>query len=138
MGNWKTVRIVGTMSAEDAQKVRKYLSCGFDSNDWGCLHNGGMAGLPNWGKEKVNCIGNLGERGYDEDSILKELEKISEFAPSLSISIHMGDDYERTNCVKSIVLQNGKGQILDPLIEDIGSIPQDQVEANLLAQLRGF
>lgn len=132
MGNWRTVRIVGTMSAEDASSVKKYLSCGFDGDDWGCLHNGGLAGLPNWGRTNINCIGNLGERGYDEDSIQEELDKISQFAPSMNLIVHLGDNYESTKCVKSIKVENKNVEILEPLIDDIGGIPQEQIRANLM------
>ena len=67
MGDWKAVQIEGTCGTEDVNALRRYLGVGFEDERWGPLHNGGMAGLPNWAAEKISACGNLGERGFSID-----------------------------------------------------------------------
>ena len=138
MGNWRTVNIVGTTNDEDAIRVSNYLSGGFKSPNFGCLHNGGLCGLPNWGKTNIDVVGNLGERDYDENDIKEELEKIAKFAPSLNVSVHLGDNYEETNCVKTIVIENGIAEIIEPQVDEIRAIPEAQMQSALFAQLGIF
>jgi hypothetical protein len=135
MGNWRTVNLVGTLSTEDAKKVHDYLELNYQHNDWNCLHNGGIYGLPNWGETIIDCVGNLAERNYDAEDILEELEKIAIFAPSLSIIVHCGGNYESNECVSSIVFNQGKGEIVEPLIDKIGEIPSSQIGDNFKKQL---
>lgn len=135
MGNWRTVKIVGSMSSKDAVAVNNYLE---DDEEFGCLHNGGLCGLPNWGQTSICYVGNLGERDFSVEDIKEELEKIVTFAPSLDIVVHAGGDNEDTECISSIVVKDQNVDIVEPLVDDIGKIPEDQIKAQLMKQLFKF
>jgi hypothetical protein len=130
MGNWRTVRIIGTCSKDDVTALRAELDLRTEIENFHCLGNtGGLCSLPNWGNENIDVIGNLAERDYSVNDVAKQLEKLAKIAPSLKVKIHCGGDYESTDCVNTIVLENGVVEIRQPEIESIGEISQSQIEA---------
>lgn len=128
MGNWTRVKIVGSCASEHVAALMEYLSADFMDDRWGCLHNGGLAGLPNWSGEMIEAVGNLGERDFTALDIRDELEKIAKIAPSLVMQVHVGADYERENCVHTIHLLDGKAKIVNPGITTIPEISKEHIE----------
>jgi hypothetical protein len=54
MGNWRTVTIVGECAEAETGALRNYLKAGYGDDRWGCLHGGGICGLPNWAGHLIN------------------------------------------------------------------------------------
>jgi hypothetical protein len=136
MGNWKRVKIEGSCSAADVKTLRDALTMGKDYSNFHCLvHTGGIAGLPNWAGETIDAVGNLAERGYDQDDIEEVLLEIAAVAPSLAVKVHVGDDNESDRCVATVVLSGQRVEIVEPEIETIPEMSQDQMHRNLLSQL---
>lgn len=138
MGNWTTVNIVGTCGAEDIDALTKALTMDSDYGNFHCLINsGGMCGLPDWAREKIDVVGNLSERDYDADSVRRTLEEIAKTVPSLCVKVHVGGDYEDKNCVATVTLKGGKALITDPEIEEIREIEPMQMHGQFFNALMG-
>lgn len=137
MGNWHRVKIEGTCGASDVNALRQHLFASFDDARWGCLHNGGICGLPNWAAENIDAVGNLGERDFTPDSVAEELFKIAQVAPSLAVTVHFGADNEGDACVKSIVLKGGAVTVEDPKIAEVPVLDGEAMRNNLMNMMRG-
>ncbi len=135
VGNWKRVQIQGTCPADQAAALRAALNPGRDFENFHCLVNGGAMGLPNWAAEKIEAVGNLAERGYDEESVANTLEGLAEKAPGLEVVVHVGADYEKDECVASVALVGGKATVTEPKVEKIPPTPLGQVQDNVMAQM---
>jgi hypothetical protein len=120
--------------------LRKAITS-FDINDpqtfenFHCLCNGGMAGLPMWAMENISVVGNLAERGYGEESVAETLEDIAKTVPDLAVKVHLGGDYETSECVATIALENGKASVGPPEREKIPDTPEAQMTGHLVNQL---
>lgn len=138
MGNWTTVNIKGTITPEHVQAVRKHFAKDFMDDGWGCLHNGGICGLPNLGTEVIDATGNLGERDYDAESVAEECNKVLAFAPSFDVIVHVGGDYESLDVVATVKKVDGKYQVISPEAKKIEPMNAEAMQANFLKQMRGF
>lgn len=136
MGNWTTVNIKGTIAPEHVQAVRKHFAKDFMDEGWGCLHGGGICGLPNLGTENINAAGNLGERDYGAEDVAKECNKVLAFAPSFDVVVHVGEDYESLEVAATVKKVDGKYQVVAPEVKTIEPISQEMMQANLFKQLR--
>jgi hypothetical protein len=135
MGDWRRVQIVGTCGAQDVPKLRAHLAKDFTEDGWGCLHSGGICGLPNWGRENIDVIGNLGERDYTPQSVGEELARIVEaVAPSLNVRVYVGEEYEGDKCVATVSLGEDGAVVGPPEIENVPPISEDQLRASMMAQ----
>jgi hypothetical protein len=135
MGNWTRVKITGSMAPEHVAALSNHLAADFMDKRWGCLHNGGICGLPNWAAVTIDALGNLGERDYGPQSIAEELEKMAGIAPSLSAKVHVGSDYEKPECVATVTLADGKATIGPAEIAMIPDLNEGHMMAGLLRQL---
>lgn len=140
MGNWRTVQIIGSCSKEDTSALRKAIIYDIHSDarqEFYCLsHTGGLAGLPMWPAETINAIGNLAERGYAVNDIAEALRELVQIAPSLSVKIHCGGEWESKSCVTTIHLKDGKITINPPEIEVLPDPPEEQWIAHFYEQMR--
>lgn len=136
MGNWMTVNVMGSCNSGEVSALKEALEPGDDYKNFHCLCNtGGLCGLGNWAAEEISAIGNLAERDYTIDSVVEELEKLSQIVPSLKVKIHCGGDYESKNCVATVICENGKVSKREPEIEKLMAIPGGQIKGNLLGAL---
>lgn len=144
MGNWRTIHIEGTMSAEDAAKLRELLDDVWRSDAENvdqitCLSfdskHPGLCGLGAWPSERMSRTGNLYERDYTVQDVADALTELVKVAPSMLLQVHCGDEYESEECVASVAVDEGVVAILEPAIAKIPEIPQEQVQYNLLANL---
>jgi hypothetical protein len=133
MGNWTTVHISGTCNKEDLPALKEAVNTGDDWSKFHCLCNtGGLCGLGDWANESISALGNLAERDYGVEDIAEQLEKLVKEAPSLKVKIHVGGDYESLKCAATVICEDGKVSIDEPEIKELPSIPQGQIQANLL------
>lgn len=135
MGNWRRVKIIGTCSKEDVPKLREALDPGRNYENFHCLVCGGVAGLPNWAEEEINVTGNLAERDFSPRDVGDQLLKLSVTAPSLRVSVHCGADYEKPECIKTVVLSDGDVELIEPMLEMIPEISQAQIAQGLRDQM---
>jgi hypothetical protein len=131
------VKIVGTCAPDDVEKLKPRLGWSDDFEDFHCLRNGGVCGLPNWAREKIDVVGNLAERDFDVDDIRDTLLDLADAAPSLEVKVHVGGDYEAAECVATVTLEAGGSTIGPPEIEEVPAISEEQMRGGLLAQLSG-
>jgi hypothetical protein len=145
MGNWRTVNIVGTMSAEHAARLREAL----DHGDYtlmgkmppgvGCLAfssvHPGLCGLGAWPAETMNRCGNLHERGYSVEDVAAALRVLVEFAPSMLLKVHCGGEYESETCVATISVGEGLVVVGKPERETVDTPSDDQMLGNLYRNL---
>ena len=123
MGNWRRVKIEGTCDREHVEALREALTLRDDLDNFHCLiHTCGIFGLPNWAALKIAAVGNLAERGYDEDSIAATLQELSTVAPSLKVCVHVGGDNEADDCVATVVLAEGAAEIIGPQIDTLPAV----------------
>lgn len=135
MGNWRRVWIEGTCDHKDVDALTQRLAAPFGDEKWGPLCNGGICGLPNFADTEFNVVGNLGERDFDENAVAYHLEELRGVAPSLKCVIHMGDDYESSNCASSVVCNEHGIYVTEAQVEEIPEITEDQMMQSFLKQL---
>ena len=156
MGNWRTVNVTGTMSAQDAEAVRDYLGYPDLSRyrpDLGmerdpamdhfgplsfCRHKPSLAGLGDWPAPVMNRAGNLAERGYDPDDVAEQLRELVAFAGSMLLKVHCGGDYESLECVATVSVGEGLVMVGRPEVERIEPMGEAQATLNVLRALSAF
>jgi hypothetical protein len=141
MGNWTTVYVIDACAPHEVASLADEIYFDMNRRDdrypFHCLCNtGGLCGLGNWAVTDIDRIGNLAERGYTVESVARQLEKIATHAPSLTLKVHCGGDYEDSKCVATITLVAGKATVGPLEVEDVGKIPEEQMNANFFKQLR--
>jgi hypothetical protein len=103
MGNWRTVRIVGTCAPSDVRPLAEALTVSRgDFEGFHCLTCGGLCGLRNWAAPTIDVIGNLAERDYSIDTVRETLQQLLVVAPSLRVDVHCGGDNEDQKCVETL------------------------------------
>lgn len=147
MGNWRTVNITGTMTEADAAALREYLGYTYEDGDsaWArfgplsfCRGKPSLCGINRWPAAKIDVIGNLAERDYDPDDVVKHLRELIRIAPSMSLVIHCGDDYESLNCIATIRVGEGLVcRMKQPEVQQVKSISDEQATVNLIQALSG-
>tara|TARA_R110002072_G_scaffold248548_1_gene407530 strand:- start:1416 stop:1835 length:420 start_codon:yes stop_codon:yes gene_type:complete len=138
MGNWTTVHISGTCNAGDVPALKAAVNTGDDWDAFHCLCNsGGLCGLGDWVCEEMSVIGNLAERDYGAEDVAAQLREFAKIAPSLNLKVHVGGAYESLDCVATVNCIDGAVTINDAEIKTLASIPQAQIQANLMSALTG-
>jgi hypothetical protein len=145
MGNWRTVNIVGTMSAEHAARLREALDYGdytltgkmppgVDCLAFSSVHPG-LCGLGAWPAETMNRCGNLHERDYSVEDVAAALRVLVECAPSMLLKVYCGGEYESETCVATISVGEGLVVVGKPERETVDTPSDDQVLGNLYRNL---
>lgn len=119
MGNWRTVRIVGSCDETDIDALLKATAWSNDSTlgELHCLsRTSGLFGLGNWVSTNIWAQGNLAERDYDVKNVADQLQKLASVAPSLELTIHCGGDYESRQVVNTIELHDGQVFVNPPAL----------------------
>lgn len=137
MGNWRRVQIIGTCDWREVPKLRQAIMMPRDYLRLHCLMNGGLAGLPLWAGQDINAIGNLAERDYTPQDVADTLVELVRIAPSLTVKVHCGADYEASQCIATVTLADGAATVGEAEIEEIPDIPEGQMKVSFLAQLLG-
>lgn len=133
MGNWTTVKLEGSCSAEDLPALRAAVNTGDDWEAFHCLCNtGGICGLGDWTGTEIDAVGNLAERDYDKDDVAEQLRELVKVAPSLKVDAHIGGDYESKECVATVICDGGRVTIEPPRIQEIPEISQAQMQSAFL------
>lgn len=142
MGDWRRAKIIGTCGAEDVHAARQHVEINMrvgNAVDWdrfGALSSvGGLAGLPVWPAEVIDAMGNLAERGYDEESVQEYLEELALIAPSLRCCVHLGKAYESSECEATIELGANGVAILPPQVEQVAEASVEQMQGNFRRQM---
>lgn len=137
MGNWRRVQIVGTCEEEDIEILRKAITWDQKSlENFHCLmFTGGVAGLPDWARDRIKVVGNLAERDYDMDDVVEALKDLHKIVPSLNVRVHCGGENEDEKCVATVELMKNQVTILTPQIKEIPEISANQMNSNLMGQL---
>lgn len=139
MGNWMTVRIVGTCDADDVPALRKAIDPGPDYLNLHCLSGGsGVCGIGDWASADIDRVGNVAERDYTPEDVAEALGQIVKAVPSLTVKVHCGGDYESKDVVATVICEGGKVTVGEPEEKAIPEIPKSQMRANFMSQLMGF
>lgn len=138
MGDWRRVQIIGTCSEEDVPRLRDAMALDTEHyKNFHCLSNaGGLAGLPDWAATSFDVVGNLAERNYDVAAVAKQIELLAWAAPSLNVTVHVGEAFEESTCVATIICKDKEVEVIRPRIENVPPIPEDQIAGRLFAALR--
>ena len=134
MGNWMTVNMLGTCAAAELPALRKACNPGKDWDNFHALCFDGspsLCGLNDWTGEKISAIGNLAERDYTVASVAKTCEMLVKAAPSLTLKIHCGGDYEDKKCAATITVENGTVRTGEPEVAELMDISPAQIETNM-------
>lgn len=133
MEDYRRVYIQGTCDFEEVPALARALDMGKDYRNFHCLvFSGAMSGLPNWASDEIEAIGNLAEKGDDENAVAKQLGKLYAIARTLKVKVHVGSPFEGEKCVATVELKSGNVSILPPEIEKIPKVPHDQMQQNTI------
>ena len=144
LGNWRTIHVVGTMSAEHAARLRELLDWrDYTSRDvpdgTDCLSFSsvmpGLAGLGAWPAAEMDRCGNLHERDYSVEDVATALRALVHEAPSMMLKVHCGGEYESGECVATISVGEGLVMVGKPERETVEGPSAAQVQENLLRNL---
>ncbi len=146
MGNWRTVNIIGTMSADHAAKLLDLLDHGpgYDRIPWdapyACLMfsraRPGLCGLGAWPAASMDRCGNLAERDYSVTDVAAGLDALVHAAPSMLLKVHCGGEYESDECLATISVGEGLVVAGKPEREKVNGPPDSQVAEHLVTNLR--
>lgn len=144
MGNWRTVNLVGTMSAAHAALLLDLLDEGPDyergwDQPYACLTfsraRPGLCGLGEWPAEHVNRAGNLAERDFTVEDVARALRALVEVAGSMMLKVHCGGDYESDECVATISVGEGLVVTGKAEVATIAGPSDEQVMGNFMRNL---
>lgn len=147
MGNWRTVRIVGTCAPEHLGLLRNRLtppdySAPLHGPAWRDHLEGplaishGVFALGDWPAEKIDRLGNLYERDYSVGSVAEHLKQLVGIAPSLTLKVHCGGEWEDKTCVATIVVVSHNVTIHKPEISSVGEFSEAQIKSGYLDAIR--
>lgn len=131
MGNWRTVNITGKIDKAHAGLLRQYLVDAIkaprEDERWDIypfVISEGSCGLWDWVQPngKINAVGNLAERDFSNDDIEKALRIIANAFPTLTLTLHSGDDYESLNCTATFYVMSGECVRCKPQIKKLRPI----------------
>lgn len=144
MGNWRTVHIIGSCDPAEIGALEERLCVDYMGDDgfenWGPLSwspSGSLCGVNSWVAPTMNTVGNLAERDYVPEDVADELRRLVEVAPSLTLLVHCGDDWESTECVATIVVAGGNVTVEDPQVNHLREVTQDESMARVAALFGG-
>jgi len=148
VGNWRTCNVVGTMSEDDAAKLRELLDYGDImserageawSRPYSCLlyssHSPGLCGLGAWPAATMNACGNLAERDFSVGDVAEGLRALADRAPSMLLKVHCGGDWESDKCVATISVGEGLVRVGKPEQATVAGPSEEQMMGNFLANL---
>lgn len=146
MGNWRTVNIQGTLSADDAARLREVLDRSLPRregviwrSEYACLSfsstHPGLAGLGDWPAEQMNRFGNLAERDYSVEDVAEALKALVQVAPTMLLKVHCGGDWESGTCVATVSVGEGLVVVGKPEQETVEGAPDDQMRTHFLTNL---
>jgi len=125
--------MTGKIPEKHVASMEKYFK---NYDNFNCLTiTNGLCGLGNWVKPVVNAVGNLAERNYTVESVANVLKLIAEKWDGVELTIHVGGDYESDECIATVILKNGKVDILPPQIEKLPELDEDIIIDRLMSQL---
>lgn len=139
MGNWCTVSLRGSLAKSDVDAVLEFVTVNGDYSNFHCLSGSiaGLAGLGMWPGEEIHADGNLAERNYGPDSVAETLREIVKIAPSLSLKVHCGGEYEDKTCVATVTAHDGEVSVGDPEVETVSGISDDVFKDRLFGAIMG-
>ena len=141
MGNWRRVHLIGTCAAEDVPKLKAATLFDINSRESAVdnfhpLMSGlGVSGLPQWVRTEIDAVGSLAERDYSAQDVADTLAKLVMVAPSLTLKVHCGEDYEGDKCIATITVALGLIQVGIPEVAEIPQVPITQLGQNLMVWL---
>lgn len=140
MGNWRTVNIEGTIDQADVPAAIARVEIGDDWADFHPLAFVGLSlcGLGRWIPRdggQILQIGNLAERDYSVEDVAGALRTLVAVAPSLTVRVHCGGDWESQECVATITVADGEVSVGPPQVETVGQGMDGQAEGRLLRML---
>lgn len=137
MGNWRRVRIVGTCAPAEVSALLEAtaepnLEDRSERREYHCLTRGsGIMGLHDWPAEHMDVTGCLAERDYTVDDVAARLTKLLAVAPSLTLRVHCGGDYESEECIATIVVGDGTVLVGNPEVSHVHPPSEAQVSENV-------
>ncbi len=142
MGDWMTVNIIGTIDAADAPAAVAFVETGQDWDRFHCLSFAvpSLCGLGRWmpeGGGDINAVGNLSERNYDVSSVASTLRDLVAVAPSLRLKVHCGGEYESTDCVATVTVEDQVVTVGGPEVAKVGEGLQETASGRLFQILAG-
>lgn len=100
MGDWRTVNIVGSIGPAEVEPLRAHLAQHFGP----LSPTGHLFGLGDWPAAEIDAAGNLAERDYSPHDVYDALWPLRIIAPSMRLTVHVGGDWESTECVATITM----------------------------------
>lgn len=132
MGNWRTVRIIGKVAQSEVKALKEACTPNEKHENYHCLSiEEGLCGLGDWVDEEMDVGGNLAERNFDVEDVASVLEELVKAAPSMSLKVHCGGDYEDTKCVATITVRDNKVEIGEPEVEFVVGASKDEMTGRL-------
>lgn len=139
MGNWRTVNMVGSVSPGEVEALRTRVvySARRDEYDrFGPLsydpESPSICGLGEWPHPQISAYGNLAERDYDPEDVVRVLSDLVTVAPSLVLKVHCGGDWESSTCVATITVADGAVSLGPPEVQEVVPISTSEAVARLL------
>jgi hypothetical protein len=149
MGMWRTIQVEGKITGRSnidtiidylTVDKRTYDSKAYEEDEIFYLQFGnGVYGINQWIKSdsSIDAVGNVYERDCTIDDLFNELSKLAKKFPTLDMYLHAGDDYESRTCVCSFIIKDGEVSKVEPLINELNEISDEQAMKNFISQLRG-
>ena len=156
MGNWRMIEMSGTVDPAEGKRIHegvielsRYVVGESSANR---RHREAKVGFTvsalrygstdvtgwfwNWETGRINECGNLFERNYDPDAVLRDLVALAAVAPSLDLAVHCGGEWERNHCVATIRVKDGAATLGPPETPFVGIEIPESLEAVLLEPVR--
>lgn len=123
MGNWRFIEISGTLpEGVDANEIISFLN-NHDEIDYFQVTSQAVHGLDYWIPEDSSTIrvcSAIGKCSSGVDFITNEMTIFSTRFPSVNLVIHIGKNYENSECAFTILVGDSKCTILPPQQQFVG------------------
>jgi hypothetical protein len=134
MGNWRRVHICGTIPVTyDLDEIYTYLNTSHDEIQYFVADGQGLCGINNWvSSHEVDVIGNIGKCDDSgmEDIVSAEMTHLLKRFPGISLTIHLGANYEEDECTATFKVSDGQCICGPPGCATIGKIENVRVAEN--------
>jgi hypothetical protein len=125
MGDWMSVSVAGSIDPAEAPAAAAFIDIDGDFKKFHCMcfYGPSLSGLGRWIPQQggqIEAVGNLSERNYGAEDVAEVLRQLVAIAPSLSVKVHCGGEYEDKTCTATVTAHEGQVTVGPPEVETVG------------------
>ena len=127
--------MIGSVNPDERAALAEWVNTGHDYERFHplCFYGPSIGGLGRWAEaSEINALGNLSERDFGPEDVAEALRAAVKVAPSLTLVVNLGADYEEESCIATVVVKNGEVTVMPPGQPTVPDVDTASMRARIL------